>query len=29
MYNKVITFNALIAYMNIHEEALCLLIFDF
>lgn len=29
MFNEVITFNAFIAYMNIHEEALCLLIFDF
>lgn len=29
MFNEVITFNAFIAYMNIHEEALYLLIFDF
>lgn len=29
MFNEVTTFNAFIAYMNIHEEALCLLIFDF
>lgn len=29
MFNEVITFKAFIAYMNIHEEALCLLIFDF